>query len=312
MIITVRGTSGNSEPAAKACALLAGMTAIVKSKRTLLIQATGMEVPSMLTLLEGKALAEREITSGLKLFSVKGFDALNIKAKTNALTRADYEETVTSLVNKKNLFDILAPTETKDFYGVMDLDAIENIVFSATEVYDYIYVLLPEREDIVSRISEKSDENVVVISQKPKDKDNVIGALDNKTVLLVNEFEFGSIYSVKFLKKEYGNVKIYTLPYNYLFRDAATSKTMLDFIMKNRRAMREDVNYAFTKSVLDMLDRYVAGINDDEEELEFDEAEERKKLTQKVPLDDLDDDSIQQVHVKKGLFKMTKHMTFNK
>ena len=105
------------------------------------------------------------------------------------------------------------------------------------------------------------------------------------------------------VKKAYNTKKVYTVPHNYLYKDALLGKNMLGFIMRNKKDMKDDINYPFTASLNLLLNRLVAGMDDDEDEMDLPQKtktpEPPKKELQEIP-----DGAAQEVVVKKGgLFK---------
>lgn len=304
MIITVRGLKDGLKSAASVTALLSSMTAIVKSKKTLAMQITPYDAPSVIDLLEGKQLKAEEISAGFKVWKDEGLDALLVRSETSDLTKEHFDQTATAISEKENLFDVLKPTQKKEFFQFFEPEAIENIIEGAKNVYDYIFILLPEKSDVIELVQAKSDENIVVIPQGPKvevEEDLV------KTTFLVNDFEPNSIYSAKNMAKDYGVKKLYVIPHNYQYRDALLQKTLLDFVLKNKRDMKSDINYEFTSSLMQLLAKYVAGVNDeDDEDEEYPEKKEKKeKVKIEIP-EEMADESIQEVIVKSGPFGIIK------
>ena len=306
MIITVRGLKNGLANAASVTALLAAMTAIVKSKKTLAIQITPYDAASILDYLEGKQLHAEEINAGFKVWKDEGIDALLVRSETSDLTKEHFDQTATAISDKENLFDVLKPTQKKEFFAFMKWDAIVNIIEGAKTVYDYIFILLAEMPELIEIAKEKADENIIVIPQGPKvEIDDDL----TKTTLIVNDFEKDSIYTSKNIAKEYGVKKIYTLPHNYQYRDALLQKTLLDFVLKNKKDIKADVNFDFTSSVMSLLGKYVAGINDDEDEDIEKTMPKKKPKEEKMQADEIDpieDQAIQEIIVKKGPFGIFK------
>lgn len=302
MIVTIRGLQEGLKNAASVTALLSAMTAIVRSKKTLMMQLTGFEEASALQMLEGKSLREQELQMTFKMYRDEGIDAIMVRAETSDLTKEHFDQTVTEVLDKQNLFDVLKETNKREFYDFLDKAKVRNILKGAKQVYDYIYVLLPEREEVIQMVQEMSDEDIVVVPQGPAVE---IDYTEKPFTVIVNDFESKSIYDPRVMAKSYGVKKIYTLPHNYMYRDAIISQTLVDFVLENRKDMREDINYEFTSSVIKLLNKYITGeIDDDEEE---NDVEKMPKIddfdtTDFPELKELPDESIQEVYVKKGLF----------
>ncbi len=305
MIIMVRGLKNGLASATATTALLSAMTAIVKSKKTLALQLTSYEAPSIIDYLEGKQLKAEAINAGFKVWKDEGIDAILVKAETSDLTKEHFDQTATSISSKENLFDVLKPTQKKEFFAFMNKEDVKNILESAKAVYDYIFVLVTEFPEIVDIVKEKADETIVVIPQGPKvDYEE---KPTNKTTFIVNDFEANSIYTPKIMAKEYGVKKVYTIPHNYQYRDALIEKTLLDYILKNKRDIKSDVNFDFTNSVMKLLARYVAGIAEEEEE-DIEDIPKKEKKEKMVPeqIDEIPDGALQEIIVRKGPFGIFK------
>ncbi len=310
MIITIRGLQDGQKNAASVTALLSAMTAIVRSKKTLMMQLTGFEESSALQILEGKSLREQELQMTFKMYRDEGIDAIMVRAETSDLTKEHFDQTVTEILDKQNLFDVLKETNKREFYDFLDKSKVRNILKGAKQVYDYIYVLLPEREEVISMVQELSDEDIVVVPQGPAVD---IEFTDKPYTVIVNDFEAKSIYDSRVIAKSYGVKKVYTLPHNYMYRDAIISQTLVDFVLENRKDMREDINYEFTSSVIKLLNKYIKGEIDEDEEGEDIENLPKSEDIETVAfpeLKELPDEAIQEVYVKKGFFgKKKKKLT---
>ena len=312
MVITVRGLKHGAASAASVTALLSAMTAIIKSKKTFAMQLTGYGEPSVIDYLEGKQLKAEELNLGFNVWRDEGIDAISVRAETADLTKEHFDQTVTAISEKENLFDVLKPTLKKEFFDFITEESILNIIDGAKNLYDYIFILLPENKEIIDVVSKRAEQNIVVIPQGPKVKmENV----PKNATFIINDFEKDSIYTVRDIAKEYGVKKMYTLPHNYQYRDALIQKTLLDFVLKNKKDIKTDVNYEFTHSVIQLLSKYISGMEDDDEE-EVEKTEKSTKNKNKVErqleadfIEDIPEDAIQEIVVKKGLFKKKKRLT---
>ena len=308
MVITIRGLKHGAANAASVTALLSAMVATVKSKKTFVMQLTGYGEPSVIDFLEGKQLAAEEINLGFKVWRDEGIDAITVRAETADLTKEHFDQTVTAISEKENLFDVLKPTQKKEFFDFIQEESIINIIDGAKEFYDYIFILLPENKEIIDAVAKRAEENIIVIPQGPKvEMENV----PEKVTFIVNDFEKNSIYTIRDIAKDYGVKKLYVLPHNYQYRDAIIQRTLLDFVLKNKKDIKSDVNYEFTNSIMQLLSKYVAGIDEEDEEEEEELPKKKPKKETLIPddIDDIPDDAIQEIVVKKGLFRKKKRLT---
>ena len=309
MVITIRGLKNGLANAASVTALLSAVTAVVKSKKTFAMQLTPFGSPSILDYLEGQRLKDEEVNAGFKVWSDEGIDELIIKSQNADLSKEHFDSVTTALLDKENLFDVLAPTTNSvDFFEFLKEEDVINIIEGAKKVYDYVYILLPERQEVIDIVYSKADENIVVIPQGPKVE---LENIPENVTYVINDFEKNSVFTVRDMAKEYGTKKMYVLPHNYLYRDAIIQKTLFDFVLKNKKDIKADINFDFTSSVSKLLGKYIAGIDDDDED-EAEELPKKKPAKDKLvqpQIDDIPDDAIQEIIVKKGLFRKKKKLT---
>lgn len=305
MIISVRDINGRTKNAAIVAGLIGGITAVGKSKKTLILQFTAANEVSVLDMLAGMDIRRNSMQSIVK-FTDDGIDGIQIRADSNDLTKEHFDECVTDLLEKDNMLDVLKPTRTDNYREVITKEVFENIIKGSSDVYEYVYVILPSMEqdpELVEMVTSHTDEDLVVISQGPKQ--NI--ELSKKTNLVVINYGSTSKFDLHSMKKAYGVKKMFTVPYSVACRDARVSESLLDYIIKNRKDQKNDDNYELFRALYTLVDRYVVDKEeDDEEELEEKVKEQPLLVTETAipdPQDVLPEDAIQEVIVKKkGLF----------
>lgn len=305
MIISVRDINGRTKNAAIVAGLIGGITAVGKSKKTLILQFTAANEVSVLDMLAGMDIRRNSMQSIVK-FADDGIDGIQIRADSNDLTKEHFDECVTDLLEKDNMLDVLKPTRTDNYREVITKEVFENIIKGSSDVYEYVYVILPSMEqdpELVEMVTSHTDEDLVVISQGPKQ--NI--ELSKKTYLVVINYGSTSKFDLHSMKKAYGVKKMFTVPYSVACRDARVSESLLDYIIKNRKDQKNDDNYDLFRALYTLVDRYVVDKEeDDEEELEEKVKEQPLLVTETAipdPQDVLPEDAIQEVIVKKkGLF----------
>ena len=306
MIISIRDANGRTKNAAIVASLVGGITAVGKSKKTLIVHFTKPSEPNALDMLSGTAIKRNTLQSIVK-FADDGLDGIAMRADNNDLTKEHFDECVTDLLDKDNMLDILKPHKSEDYRTLVSMDVFENIIQGSKDVYEYVYIVLPsdtQDPELVEFVTSYTDEDLVVISQGPKQD---MDPSNKKTHLVVINYGSTSKFDLHSMKKAYGVKKLFTVPYSVACRDARVSESMLDYIMKNRKDQKNDDNYELFQALYDLVDRYVVDKDDeDEEELE-DKMKDQKLLVDKHPLADeqdiLPEDAVQEVIVKKkGLF----------
>ena len=122
---------------------------------------------------------------------------------------------------------------------------------------------------------------------------------------LVDDYEESSKYDLHYIKKKCGVKKVYTIPHNVAAMDAMKSETLLDYLLTNRKNMKTDANYNLYSSLLSLIELFVTDKRQDDEE----ELEEKFRDNEKAPLLEpeegsiLPENAVQEVIVKKGLFR---------
>ncbi len=305
MIISVRDAGGKTKNAAIVAGLIGGITAVGKSKKTLILQFTKAEDTSVLDILAGEQIRNNTIESIIK-FSDDGIDGIAIRADSNDLTKEHFDECVTDLLEKDNMLDVLKPTKSENYREVISEAVFESILQGSKSVYEYVYVILPsvkQDKELVDMVTAYTDEDLIVVSQGPKQE----VSLDKKTHLVVNNYGSTSKYDLYSMKKAYGVKKLFTVPYSVACRDARVSEDLLDFIIKNRKDQKNDDNYELFKALYTIVDRYVVDKEEEEEEELETKVKEQPPVLTNLPEEEVQDtlpeDAIQEVTVKKkGLF----------
>ena len=310
MIISVRDSQNITSDSASTVALLASMTAISKSKKTLVIQVTPSTDDSVLNILAGKAIRENSIKE-IYSYADEGLDSLLMRAETAELAKEQYDECITPLLEKENMLDILKPSKKVDFREVYSIELLDNVLANTKDIYDYVFILIPNNDkEILEFITERTDEDLVVI---PQGKSEKVDLSNKKTYLVVKFFESESRFDVASIKKKYGIKKVYTIPHNVAYRDSVLSETVLDFVLANKKNIKDDNNFYFMDSLKTLIDRYVLDKDDDEEEAEKPKMKHKKEVSILMADDkqELPDDAIQEVTVKTGLFRKKKKIMIN-
>ena len=302
MVISIRDANGRTKNTVTAAGLIGGITAVSKSKNTLILQFTPAGELSILDVMAGKSIKENQIQS-IYNFSDDGLDGIAIRADSNDLSKEHFDECVTPLLEKDNMLDVLKPTKSENYRDVLSEEIFENIIKGAKSVYEYVYIILPRDEDdkkLVDMVMGYTDEDLVIVPQGPKQE---VDLSNQKTNLVIINYEASSKFDLHSMKKAYGVKKLYTIPYSVACRDARISETLLDFVILNRKDLKTDDNYSLFSSLNTLIERYVTNKDDDEEEEVKLEEQPQADVKVQQPQDVLPEDSVQEVIVRKGLFK---------
>ncbi len=306
MIVSVRDLENNLQDAAAVTALIAGVCSIVKSKKTLVLQLTDAvsAQASVLSVLSGKEIRENSIRD-MYNFQDDGLDAILLRAETADLSKEHYDDTVTKMLNRENMFDVFRPTAKSSLLDMVKPELIKTVIRNARDIYEYIFVMIPgNNRGILDLAKEVSDENIVIIPQG-----RAVGEIrpDSTTSLIVKDYEPDSRFDLAGMRKKYGVKKLYTVPHNVGFRDAVIMENTLDFILTNRKTIRDDDNYMLTASVNVLLSRFVSADTPLEDERPLLAPKEEKKTGAGDIPSVLPESAVQEVTtVKRGLFRKKK------
>ena len=301
MIITIRDANGNVNNSVCAAALIAGMTAITKSKKNLILQFTPPTEKNVLTVMAGKSIRENSL---LYSFQDDGLDSLALKADNNDLSKEHFDECVSPILEKENMLDVLKPTKVEQYKTITSNEVFESIITGSKGVYEYIYIIIPGNADqeLSDLVTKQSDEDLLLIRQG---EDFSEPYNNGKTSLVVDDYEESSKYDLHYIKKKCGVKKVYTIPHNVAAMDAMKSETLLDYLLTNRKNMKTDANYNLYSSLLSLIELFVTDKKQDDEG----ELEEEFRDNEKTPLLEpeessiLPENAVQEVIVKKGLFR---------
>lgn len=204
-----------------------------------------------------KALLD-SIINGPRITLDSGLDGLATISYSNKLTPKIIRD-YTKVVFKNRLELLYAPTNKAREEYKRILDSYKDILQCANQYYDYVIVDFnkgfhpPHTEEILNI----SDIVLVNLQQRLtkiqeymelKKKEPILN--NRKIMLLINEYDFSSKYTVKNLtryleKKE----TVYMIPYNTLFMEAAEEGNVADFFLKLIKVDEEDKNGIFFSEV---------------------------------------------------------------
>ena len=213
---------------------------------------TGFNVKSV-----SKSMIESIVKSS-KINLDSGLDGLATISYSNKLTPKIIRD-YTKVVFKNRLELLYAPTniERTDYKRIME--SYKDILQCANQYYDYVIVDFnkgfhtPYTDDIL----EISDVILVNIEQRltkideyieHKKKERILN--DSKIMLLINQYNFSSKYTIKNLIRHIGKKEtISVIPYNTLFMEAGEEGNIADFFLKIRKIDEEDKNGIFYSEV---------------------------------------------------------------
>lgn len=313
MIVMYQGTNLAHNNAIEVACIGATMSAAKYNRKTLLLQLTGMNEKSVEDVLIGKEKKENEILTEAFRYSDVGIDALLRRASTSKLTKEAFDKTCSPLLKKhENMLDIASITQQTDFELNLSVKDVRTVFKHAKEVYDNVFVILDGTNTaIMQEMLELADIYVTCFPQKPvKEEFNQFTKENQRAIKLITDYETESAYSMMYLKKLYGDKKIYILPHNSKYRDNCMAGTLLNYILKNMNDTKEDDNFTFMRHVIEMMEG-IMGKEDWNEEIPVYEEDEPLASEEIDALEEVveDDFEVEQVTKKKGFFRKEKTTT---
>lgn len=307
MIVMFQGTNEANNAVTGAACIAAVMSAAKYNRKTLFIQMTESTATNAESLLIGKKKEETEIKLETYRLEDKGIDALVRRAETSKLVKENFDTDCEALLTYENMLDMASITKKIDFEINLTIKDTKIIFNHAYDVYDNIFVLLNGRNTtIMQELLELCDVYVTCFSQKPqKELHNVFQG--KRAIKLITDFDNTSAYSAMYLKKAYGDKKIYLIPHNSGYRDACLSGTLLEYILRNMNNTHEDDNFTFMKHVVELMEG-IMGKEDWTEQI----PEPKELVVEEEHFEDRydtveeDDFSVEEIEEKKGLFHKRK------
>lgn len=316
MLIITRDFDNSTKDGVESTALLSCVSCLGKSKKTLAMQMTPKSEFTILSSINGKYINQN--LHDIYAFEDNGLDSLLMKAESSTVTEETLNETVSPVLDKENMLDILKQSDYPKILEVFSENAIKNILNYLTNtknrLYDHVYVYLPLDDEGLYKIVEPyADTEILFVPQKAV---NIEKYLTSKTFVVLKDYEPESKYDIQFLKKQLKTKRIYAIPHNVGFRDAVISEDILTFVHKNRKDMKSDNNFSFISSVTNLVSTFVLGKGQIEERIK--EENFRKHHLNTIEqghgqtpeaMEDLPEKAIQQVKVTKRKFLFRKTET---
>lgn len=179
--------------------------------------------------------------------ALSGFVRYNKADKDNILTFA------ITLINRK--LDMLPGTTitNKELY-IRDMsDVIENLLAAVNEAYDLVIIDVSGENELKDMIIEQSDIIVVSLTQNYNALEHFFshyGKLSGKCVFILSRYDKDSRLNRKNIMRRYGlKNKLVTIPYNIEFSDACMEGKLIDFLIRNLKADKEDPNFELMTSL---------------------------------------------------------------
>jgi len=290
MVISFHGTKSGMNGADAAMVLTAALTMFQRQKKVLIISLCNADKTTDIEMLADAQMRTDRLMatsmSGGFEFEDNGIDALLRQAGSSRLTIEHFDNYVTQLARTKNFLDITPMTTQQDFENVLveRPDDISMILENAGEVYNYVFVLVDSRNEMLVDIVDAAADRIVIAVNQGR-KEELPGKRDKdlvkKTSYLVMDYEAESEFSKNFMRRSYGAAKLFVMPHNVLYRDAANDGTLVKFAMRNYGAEAQDVNYQLVKALREMMD-HVSGTKESDD----DEDEKLTRLPQAVDNDE--------------------------
>lgn len=186
--------------------------------------------------------------------SEHGIDALARFIKSNNLDKDNISNYTTSILSKK-LELIMGTSHTNRDLYMTDLNNVMHQILDRTQAfYDVIFVDVSSgNNELSSKILENSDFIVVNLSQNINVIDDFFKSFKGdlgKCIFVIGRYDANSKFNKKNVMRKYGIKRnLCVVPYNIEFSDACSEGRGVDFILKNLRASRDDVNFGFMEEV---------------------------------------------------------------
>lgn len=197
--------------------------------------------------LETTFLDRQYVKNELKNSRDIGIDALSGFVRYNKPDKENILTFTTTLINKK--LDMLPGTTitNKELY-IRDMsDVIVNLLAAVNETYDLVMIDASGENELNDIIIEQSNIIAVNLTQNYNALEHFFsryGKLAERCVFILGRYDKDSRLNSQNIIRRYGlKDKLVTIPYNIEFSDACMNGKLIDFLMRNLKAGKDDVNY---------------------------------------------------------------------
>lgn len=194
-----------------------------------------------------------------------GIDALSGFVRYNKADKDNILTFTTTLINKK--LDMLPGTTitNKELY-IRDMsDVIENLLAAVKESYDLVIIDASGENELKDMIIEQSDIIVVNLTQNYNALEHFFqqhGNLSEKCIFILSRYDKDSRLNRKNIMRRYGlKDKLAVIPYNIEYSDACMEGKLIDFLIRNLKADREDANFELMTSLRDAAEFLLKKLN---------------------------------------------------
>ncbi len=297
MIVTVQGTHKSFNHANELLAALSVMGYATEQKKTLILQFTNKSEKSVENLLIGKKLRNESLIADTSIPDVSvGMDPL--VAKTRGYDSKIFSQTTKAMVSTKktNLFDIAYVSRKESFEEELmsrEMDIaekddeqagiIESLLTAANEVYDIVYVLVPNDNQVLAKsILSYADISLICVYQGHAETYIKSDNVNVKEIIVIDDFELGSAYNGKVMAKIYGVPTVFGLFHNVGFKDACTDGVVLQWVNTQRKCQKHDPAYDLIHNLELLYNSIVGNKSKKKADVDFDELPKLAKETELI------------------------------
>ncbi|HEX2945640.1 MAG TPA: hypothetical protein VHT96_06770 [Clostridia bacterium] len=197
--------------------------------------------------LETVFLERRYVRNELMNYRDIGIDALSGFVRYNNVDRESISTFTTTLINSK--LDLLVGTTitNRELYIKELGEVMENLIIALKNTYDLVFIDASGEDELRDKIVELSDLNVVSLTQDYNVLEHFFARykqLPENCVCLLSRYDKDSRLNAKTIKRRYGlKYDIPVIPYSIEFSDACMEAKLIDFLMRNLNAGKDDLNY---------------------------------------------------------------------
>ena len=272
MLYTITGWNLKDNGACTLSALLASYNALQRKRSTLLFQLTNPREISLENILIGKQLMDSRLDIlDTVVFDDVGIDALLRMSKTQDLDQEAFQQAVTPIREGVQRLDMLKGSMKQDFEleTMENFDVVIQALTAAQEVYDDVFILLPEENrPLCINFYENVDGAINIRCLPQRVPDRLVKQKDFIFVLM--DYEPESIFTARVIRKAIGLKTIYYFLHNVHLNDAAIQGTLLSFVEKNVNDSAQNDNFPLFDGIGKFLDSWKEGRQEEsgEEELQ--------------------------------------------
>lgn len=275
MIIGIQSSSKKKNNIIGITALLSSITSINCNAKTLVLQFQNPTSEAVEEVFDKEMYEDESENKGKYSFEQNGIDSLLYEATKGELQRGVIESKSKSFLATKeeSILNVVEVSKQLQFETITDdYGAIKRLLSKANEEFEYVFVVLPRREELKKEILKLCHYNIMCVPQGFKanvisfdsDIDTSKTEIEGqKDIYVVADFDEESSFSLKKTRNFYNTKTAYACYHNAEYKDAYINRRVLNFVRSNIKVTSEENNYSFISELKTLIGEFATETRED-------------------------------------------------